>query len=152
MRIYLDIDGVILGTASPQEDVCALLEALLRRFPGEVCWLTTHCRGGENRTWRALAGRLPQALLDRLKEEVLPTDWDVLKTEAIDLGEPFLWLEDAPLYSEREALRRAGREDCLLLMNPKDPASARKALERIRAESGAGGHSSAQESPSGRKR
>ena len=55
-KIYLDIDGVIRGVASPREDVVALLRYCLDNYPGAVYWLTTHCRGGENHVGAALRG------------------------------------------------------------------------------------------------
>ncbi len=131
-KIYLDIDGVILGTCSPPEEVEALLRFLLDRFPGRLYWLTTHVRGGENRAGDWLRGKLPDPLTDRLAAEVLPTDWNTLKTEALDFSVPFLWLEDAPLWSEGEALRRHRAGDRLLRMDPRDPASARRALALLR--------------------
>ena len=130
-NIYLDIDGVILGTRSPVEDVEALLAWLLDHFPGRVYWLTTHVRDGANGAADWLRGKLPDRLVDRLAAEVKPTGWNVLKTEAIDFSVPFLWLEDAPLWSERAALRRMHAEDSLLCMNKKDPRAARSALDRI---------------------
>ena len=44
MNVYLDIDGVIVGTASPQEDIVELLEYILGQYPHSAYWLTTHCR------------------------------------------------------------------------------------------------------------
>ena len=48
MNIYLDIDGVLVGTASPMSDIVDLLEYILERFPHSTYWLTTHCRWGSN--------------------------------------------------------------------------------------------------------
>ena len=49
MNIYLDIDGVILGTKSPQKDVVKLIKYILKHYPNSTYWLTTHCKGGVNR-------------------------------------------------------------------------------------------------------
>ena len=137
MNVYLDIDGVILGTASPPEDVVALLTFLLDHFPRAVYWLTTHCRGGCNRTEEWLRGKVEDALAHRLYREVLPTDWNTLKTEAIDFSVPFLWLDDALLYSERKALQDRGALDNWLVMDKRDPGAAKAALRIIRQRAAA---------------
>lgn len=132
MRIYLDIDGVIIGSASPPEDVETLLYFILDRFPGSVYWLTTHCQGQCNRTKEWLEGRVADALAERLYREVRPTQWKTLKTEAIDFSAPFLWLDDALLYSERKALEDHGKSGSWLFMNKRDPGMAKKALAAVR--------------------
>ena len=40
-KIYFDIDGVLKGTASPQEDIVALLRYCLDNYAGSIYWLTT---------------------------------------------------------------------------------------------------------------
>ena len=131
MNIYLDIDGVIVGTASPVEDVEALMTFILDHFPGSVFWLTTHCRNGCNRTRDRLRGKVSDALAQRLYREVQPTDWDTLKTEAIDFSAQFLWLDDALLYSEKKALHDHGAADSWLMMDKRNPIMAKKALKAI---------------------
>ena len=129
MNVYLDIDGVIVGTASPQEDIVELLEYILGQYPHSAYWLTTHCRWGENRCadWLEQNG-LPSGLVARLAGQVNPTHWKTLKTEAIDFGVPFVWLEDAPLYSERAVLQQHHALDSICIMNKKDEKMALKAL------------------------
>ncbi len=136
MDIYLDIDGVIIGTASPAEDVEALLCFILDHFPRSVYWLTTHCKGRVNRTKEWLSGQVADALAERLYREVRPTDWDTLKTEAIDFSAPFLWLDDALLYSERKALQDHGKLDSWLVMDKRDPGMAKAALAVVRQYAG----------------
>ena len=129
MNVYLDIDGVIVGTASPQEDIVELLEYILGQYPHSAYWLTTHCRWGENRCadWLEQNG-LPSGLVARLDKQIKPTHWKTLKTEAIDFGVPFVWLEDAPLYSERAVLQQHHALDSICIMNKKDEKMAAKAL------------------------
>ena len=136
MNIYLDIDGVIIGTASPAEDVEALLNYIMDHFPRSVYWLTTHCKGPCNRTKEWLQGQVSDTLAERLYREVRSTDWNTMKTEAIDFSAPFLWLDDALLYSERKALQDHGKMDSWLVMNKRDPDMAKKALEIIRQFAG----------------
>jgi len=50
MKLFLDIDGVLLGRRQPgSEDVCLANHALpFLEFANqhfEYCWLTTHCHG-----------------------------------------------------------------------------------------------------------
>ncbi len=134
MNIYLDIDGVLLGTASPIEDVRSLTEHILRLYPGRVFWLTTHCSSKENRCsdWLRRGG-FPEDLVRRLEAGVRPAHWRTWKTEAIDFSQPFFWLDDGPLQGEIRRLEERGARSGLILMDKRDPRSARLALERIRA-------------------
>ena len=132
MNIYLDIDGVLLDTASPEEDIAAFAMYLLDHFPGRVYWLTTHCRGGVNRCEEHLRGRLADTLVDRLAREVLPTDFVTWKTEAIDMTTPFLWFEDFPFAHELRDLEQHSAAASCILMDPRDPFMAQKALETVR--------------------
>ena len=57
LNIYLDVDGVLKGCASPKEDIEEFLEFCLDNCV--VYWLTTYCRGGVNimrrgRFWKSL--------------------------------------------------------------------------------------------------
>ncbi|MBR3144175.1 hypothetical protein IKF12_03215 [Candidatus Saccharibacteria bacterium] len=127
-KIYLDIDGVIKGVASPREDVVALLRYCLDNCPGRVYWLTTHCRGGENHTDSALRGVFDDEFVDELYSKVLPTDWGALKTEAIDMDSDFVWFDDNLFESEKMVLERNYVLDGFFLMNPRDPEMAKKAV------------------------
>ena len=65
-KIYFDIDGVLKGTASPQEDVIALIRYCLDNYGGSSYWLTTHCKGGENQTNFALSDVFPAELVEAM--------------------------------------------------------------------------------------
>ena len=133
MNIYLDIDGVLLDTKSPEKDVTKLFQYILKHYPETTHWLTTHCKDGENRSIEWLRQNdFPEQIVMELEVKVKPTDWKMLKTEAIDLEQPFLWLDDAPFESERLALKKYGVQDSLIIMNKKDPKSAKKALKDIK--------------------
>lgn len=94
MNIYLDIDGVLLineKNSSPNAD--EFIQHVLKKYPDSTYWLTTHNWQGENRAKDVLAPHLkPEtvALLDKIK----PTEWDELKTDAINFEEDFLWFDD----------------------------------------------------------
>ncbi len=127
-KIYFDIDGVLKGVSSPREDVVALLRYCLDNYPGAVYWLTTHCKGGENNTDFALRGVFDEAFVDELYCKVLPTDWEALQTEAIDLDADFVWFDDNLFESERIVLEQNYVLDGFFLMDPRDPEMAKKAL------------------------
>lgn len=132
MNIYLDIDGVILGTASPKEDIVKFITYILDHFPDSTYWLTTHCRHGENRCTEWLMGNLPDELVDRMAMIVKPTDWEAVKTEAIDMDQDFIWFDDTLFETERRILESYYVAEDFFKMNPKDPDMAKKALNRLR--------------------
>ena len=133
MNIYLDIDGVLRGAVSPVEDRVKLLDYILTNFPDSTYWLTTHCRQDYNHTRAALLNSdLPKGLVERASTTVQPTNFAVLKTDAIDFDKPFIWLDDNLFESEQKVLET---HDCLVnhfSMNPRDPEMAKKALALIK--------------------
>lgn len=56
MNLYFDIDGVLKGAASPKADIEALILYCIQHYLHTTYWLTTHCKGGINRTRSALLG------------------------------------------------------------------------------------------------
>ena len=132
-KIYFDIDGVIKGVASSKEDVIELLRFCLDNYPGAVYWLTTHCRGGINHTVFALSGEFPDDFIDELHDKVLPTDWEILKTDAIDMDSDFVWFDDNLFEAERAVLEQNYVLDGFFKMDPKDPDMAKKALEFLKS-------------------
>jgi hypothetical protein len=80
------------------------LQTILSIYPDNTYWLTTHCWQGENRCIEILTPVLHPdtvALLQKIK----PTEWNELKTDAIDFKQPFLWFDDDLLPEEAEVLR-----------------------------------------------
>lgn len=127
-KIYFDIDGVLKGTASPQGDIISLLRYCLDNYAGSLYWLTTHCRGNENHTDFALSDTFPKELVDELYQSFLPTNWEVFKTDGIDLDSDFVWFDDNLFESEKNVLESYYVLDGFFRMNPKDPKMAKKAL------------------------
>ncbi len=99
-KLYLDIDGVLLTAkhtkAAP--GVEAFVDFITRHF--DCYWLTTHCKGDSHSAIHYLAQFLPPTTLAKLKDAVQPTNWDALKTEAIDLASDFYWVDDSPFQAE----------------------------------------------------
>lgn len=132
MNIYLDIDGVIRGCASPKEDIEEFLWYCLEKYPNSTYWLTTHCNHGVNRAHEALQDELSQDLVDELSQKVKPTEWEVLKTDGIDMDQDFVWFDDNLFESERQVLEAYYVEDGFFRMNPKDPEMTKKALKHLK--------------------
>ena len=132
-KIYFDIDGTIRGTASPEEDIIALLRYCLDNYADSLYWLTTHCKNGENHAYAVLLDTFSKALADELYQAFQPTDWSVLKTDAIDLNCDFVWFDDNLFESEKAVLESHYVLDGFFKMNPKNPAMAKKALDFLKS-------------------
>jgi hypothetical protein len=115
MKIYLDIDGVILTKEGKQMPF--LKEFLLYVFNlagEEVYWLSTHCKDGNTeRVIQHLKGKVEEDVLEVLKM-VKGTKWDTLKTEGIDLDGEFLWFDDNIFESEYRVLEELNKDYCLI--------------------------------------
>lgn len=103
MNIYLDIDGVLLVQNSRAADYAdEFLQFVLKHWPDSTYWLSSYCRRGEN-----IASDLLEPYVRRkthkLLSQIKPTEWDDLKTDAINFKQPFLWY-DTELYSEETAI------------------------------------------------
>ena len=134
MNIYLDIDGVILGTKSPQEDVIELIKYILKHYQNTTYWLTSHCKGSTNRCAEWLKQNdFPETLANQMDHIIQPTNWEFTKTEAIDMDQDFIWFDDLLLETERKTLEAYHVLDGFYHMNPKDPESAKKALEFLKS-------------------
>ena len=107
IKLYLDIDGVLLTKKQTRiSDNCVeFLEYIVGRF--DCYWLTTRCKGDVNSTLESLSGFFDSRSIVNLKK-IKPTSWDSLKTEAIDISEEFYWLDDAPLQAEIDYLKKNG--------------------------------------------
>ncbi len=132
MNIYLDIDGVLLineSHAAPHAD--ELLQAILKEFPDNTYWLTTHNWKGENRAKEVLAPHLkPETAL--LLDKIKTTEWSEKKTDAIDFSQRFLWLDDDLWPEELEDLEKHGATDNFVSIDlQKDPEQLQKIIDLI---------------------
>lgn len=119
VTLYLDIDGVLLkkGGQTP-EHLDEFLSFVLKCF--DCHWLTTHCKGDSANAIRYLSFHYPPDLLSQLAP-VKPTNWDALKTEAINFGKAFVWLDDHPFESERKVLEAKQCSDSLYVVDLSRP-------------------------------
>jgi len=117
IKLYLDIDGVLLTAKYTQAapGVDEFVEFITQHF--DCYWLTTHCKGDSAPALRYLSRFLKPVTLEKLRLAVHPTNWDTLKTEAIDLASEFYWLDDRPFQSEIAYLQAHGVADGLIVAN-----------------------------------
>lgn len=116
-KLYLDIDGVLLTARHTQAapGVAAFVEFVTQHF---ACyWLTTHCKGDCEPALRYLLRFLAPTTLELLRQAVQPTNWDTLKTEAIDVAADFYWLDDSPFQSKTAYLQARGVVDRLVVVD-----------------------------------
>lgn len=101
-NVYLDIDGVLLANElNPANFSNEFIEYVVTKYP--TFWLTTHCRQKENYTISLLSRFFSGKTLEYLKQ-IKPTEWNVLKTDAIDFSKPFLWFDDDLYDGEKKIL------------------------------------------------
>jgi hypothetical protein len=119
--LYLDIDGVLLTAKHTQAalGVDEFVEFITQHF--ECYWLTTHCKGDSAPALLYLSRFLKPATLEKLRQAVRPTNWDTLKTEAINVESDFYWLDDRPFQSELAYLQAHGVVDRLIIVDLNRP-------------------------------
>ncbi|MEY2665716.1 MAG: hypothetical protein RLZZ480_821 [Candidatus Parcubacteria bacterium] len=111
MNIYLDIDGTMIHedlTVNSGKPAAGLEEFLIALRPHTTYWLTTHCRDGNPARAREIMKRvLPDALHPDI-DRILPTTWDMNKTEGIDWSQDFIWFDNDVSEHERAAFPESG--------------------------------------------
>ncbi|WP_324679287.1 hypothetical protein [Hymenobacter sp. GOD-10R] len=117
IRLYLDIDGVLLTTKHTQAavGVDAFIDFVTSNF--DCYWLTTHCKGDSATALRYVARFLEPTIVEKLSKAVQPTNWDALKTDAVDMRSDFYWLDDCPLQVEVAQMRANGVDARLILVD-----------------------------------
>lgn len=127
MNIYLDIDGVLLDGDDPAKNASQFISYVVSRYP--TYWLTTHCKGDATPAIEYLRQVFDAETMD-LITKIQPTNWDVAKTEAIDLKQPFLWFDDNLFSYERRALEEQGvLDNCIIVDLKKDPNQLQRFIE-----------------------
>ncbi len=116
MKLYLDIDGVLLTNKNTQPvgGVKEFVSYITDHF--DCYWLTTHCKGDASTAIKHLSEYLPQETMEKLKK-VKPTIWDTLKTEGIDFDSDFIWLDDYVMNAEQQVLDKLGKNESLIIVD-----------------------------------
>ena len=137
IKLYIDVDGVILTNikATPTIVLANYIDKFLTfcldNF--DCYWLTTHCKYGDTKNvLKYLKSYCDESIFQKIAK-IKPVKWKTLKTEAIDLSSKFFWIDDAPMYTELEFLRKYNLEKNFLNINTKknndDLLNAIKILE-----------------------
>lgn len=115
-RLYIDIDGVLLTARDtrPADNAVAFIDFIIENF--DCYWLTTHCKGDNRTAIRRLQPYMTKETLAKLSS-IKATNWDTLKTEAVDFGSKFFWLEDSPLQYEIKVLKENNCFDRLVIVD-----------------------------------
>ena len=109
MKVYLDIDGVILANDKQVANYAdEFIKYLVENY--DVYWLTTHCKGDSNYTIELLMRFFNPETIEILKK-IKPTNWQTWKTEAIDFNEDFLWFDDELFEEEIQILKSNNKYD-----------------------------------------
>lgn len=107
MKIYLDIDDTLINTdmynMRPAKHLKEFLEYMLKNH--DVYWLTTHCDGDATTAVLWMSKYVSPDIVDLIMR-IKPTRWKVLKTEAINMDEDFLWFDDTLSWGEEQELKR----------------------------------------------
>ena len=119
INLYIDVDGVILGKNDPSSPLIVLarhapefLEFVVSNF--SCFWLTTHCDGTSASVLNYLR-RYTDADTLLLMAKIKPAKFKIFKTEVITGN--FIWLDDAPMASERAWLQSNGWLDRWIEVN-----------------------------------
>lgn len=116
MNIYLDIDGVLIASGGR----LAIGAAEFIKYAAEnftVYWLTTHCMNGDALNAIEHVQRAADENLRPYLEKLKPTTWSLMKTEAIDFSQPFLWYDDNCFSGERIVLKENNAFDSWIEVN-----------------------------------
>lgn len=134
MNVYLDIDGVLLVNENHAANYAdEFLQAILEKYPDSTHWLTTHNWRGENRAKEVLAPHLKPETV-RLLDKIQPTEWDELKTDAINFDDDFLWFDDDLWPEELKTLEEhEATEQFVFVKLDKDPDMLKKLAEVFKA-------------------
>ncbi|MBQ7812058.1 MAG: hypothetical protein IJZ70_06595 [Bacteroidales bacterium] len=130
MKLYLDIDGVLLnyGGDSIAKHSIEFIDYVTNEF--DCYWLTTHCKGDSTPAIEYLSIYFPQETIEKLKR-IKPTYREDLKTEGIDFDSNFIWLDDYPFQAEIAVLGNFGASESLYRVNLANEDELHKVMEHL---------------------
>ena len=128
MKLYIDIDGVLLDydSDSRADNAIELIEYITSEF--DCYWLTTHCKGDADPAIAYLSRYFPEETMQKLAK-IKPTCWEDLKTEGIDFDSNFIWLDDYPFQAEEAVLENFGASDSLIKVNLRNEGELLRVLD-----------------------
>ncbi len=142
MKVFLDVDGVLLGSDPDKPHRLLLADHALDFLAfvlahAEVHWLAPQGRGDARAVVDHLVRHAKASDRERLMTlaaRVGPSDWRGLRTEALPADGRFVWLDDAPEQGELAMLRGRGWLDRWLFVDtreePEDLRRAQRELSR----------------------
>ena len=127
MKLYIDIDGVLLNydSDSRAENAIELIDYITTEF--DCYWLTTHCKRDADPAIAYLSRYFPKETMQKLAK-IKPICWDDLKTEGIDFDSNFIWLDGYPSQAEEIVLRNFGASESLIKVNLKNDGELLRVL------------------------
>ncbi|MBY0309790.1 hypothetical protein K2Q16_01450 [Patescibacteria group bacterium] len=110
MNMYLDIDGTMIHEdhwETENQAAAGLADFLIALRSHTTFWLTTHCRDGNPERARTIMKQHVPPELHPDIDRILPTTWDVAKTEGIDWSHDFIWFDNDIRGHEWERFKAA---------------------------------------------
>ncbi len=121
MNIYLDIDNTLITSngyeTTPANHLKEFLDYMLKNH--SVYWLSTHCNGDADTAASYISRFINGDFGDQVLQ-IKPTKWKVLKTEAINLNEDFIWFDDILTYGEQKVLEKYNKLGSFVKVDFKD--------------------------------
>ncbi len=130
-RLYLDCDGVILPSC---EHTSEFLELCVEWF--RVMWISDREIEYQNgvidflEDFQKFLSPVDVQLLYRIESNPRRS---LYKHERLDLSEPFLWIDDAPMGPDYDFLDQHDLRDSLIIVKAWRPETMQAAMERLRA-------------------
>lgn len=116
-KLYLDIDGVLLTNKNTKAAPYGVefIDSVASKY--DCFWLTTHCKDGDTRMVLDKLSKYYSTDTMKKLQTIKPTKWDTLKTEAIDFGSDFYWIDDYVFEAEKKILKQRNCIDKLFLVD-----------------------------------
>ena len=116
MKIYFDIDGVLVGRGrQPANHVTEFLKIATERH--DCYWATTHCKGDDTDDVLGYIREILPIEAAAYCEKIKLTNWSHKKVEIFDWSSDFLWFEDKPSDYEKGVLLEHGKLDSLVVVD-----------------------------------
>ncbi len=130
-NLYIDIDGVLLiRNLQVPEDAELFIDYCVTNF--NCYWLTTHCKEEAKTAWTYVSQFYPATSLP-IFQQIQATQWDTLKTEAIDFTTDFYWIDDFLMEAENAHLQQKTCLNKLLAANLKNERELNRILGILRS-------------------